>query len=1066
MRRKHKKLGAEKEGFHAKSSLGPSIMEAILAEYFRDDDDSCVEKAKKIASTIQCGECSILQLTEGMHCQLTSKDSEKRLKSLQLIAKVLSYMNEDCLTSNQCLVLSEYLCCRLEDHFSLHPPTLNAIVTLSMRSDLGGINAEKVVRTIFKEVHVQSYMQSERYAVYEIISNLTDGYSTELKEIGNDYVYGVITAVDGEQDPRNLLKVFELMHSVIKHGFNVTKFAEEYFDVVGCYFPIDFEPPSNVSGNKAIVTNGQLVKGLRKVLTSSQIFAPYLFPLVIEKIDSDVLSAKVDALETLQESLKVFSSVSLSLYLKPIWVSLHKEAVEGVSKDTEELTMSLIKDIVNVLSKTSQSRDEAVLEKFLQEMIQTCLPCITKNLQEKNVWSSGKLLIAAAEGSIHACSKIVAALLPVLLKLLDNKQAMIAEKRLAMELIVCCLKAVSMHNFTEHKESNPVMETKAKIMEVFCNSASSKEFLHLRTVALAGIAAMCNLGALISPDDESTIACVLVYSMQHEADDMIYKDLLITVGFLASKLPDVALKHILPVLKDALSCNSNFDEKVTKKYLDGLCALSMNFEVSSVTCGFLIEKVSMDNIDEKSATLMLSYLDAILTVVKQNLEDEECRDYFCSILVLPLISNCVELSLATTLPKQCCMACSGLETSPKECITWPIMERVSEIIRVISQKLTSKDKIDWICGILATVFINTDLSNLRIPPTATISFNPFHNTMMPLQTRLTTLLMSTFPVLISDAGCHVPDLMKNLLQLCLETTDQHSYVSASKCLAGLLNKRPDEEILNMIYDEGSHRISSNDLETEEQVATLCLIVWVTKALVICCHSYSAKYCEILFSLFGHEKLGKMAADSFDILFRQPEDILNEQCHACIRLMHKQWFFQLVLPRLKEGFQSINEQQRLDMDVDDVEDRYQHKKANYLTALSHLLHHLPKQVLNQHLQSLLPLLVKSLSSNEGPLLVSVLSTIHNLMEDAKLSLVPHVNMLIDRFLQLASFKANVHVRTQSLKCVRNMTLLPTDAVLPLKRRVVRELTAALDDKKRTVRKEAVKARTDWCLLGDV
>lgn len=776
--------------------LLPFIMEAILAEYFRDDDDSCVEKAKKITSTIQSGECSILQLMEAMQGELTSTKSEKRLKSLQLIEKILFYLNEECLTSSQCAVITEYLCCRLEDHFSLHSPTLNALVTVSMRNDLGPIMAEKVLRTIFKEVHIQSYMQAERLAVYEIILNITDCYSTELKNICNDYVYGVITGLDGEQDPRNLLKVFDLMHAIIEHGFDVTKFAEEFFDVVGCYFPIDFEPP-NLPGNRAIVTNSQLVKGLRKVLTSSQIFAPYLFPLIIEKIDSDVLSAKVDALETLLESLKVYSSISLSPYLKPVWASVHKEAVEGVCKETEELAIDVIKDIVNVVSKTSQSNGE--LDKFLGEMMQTCLSCITKNLQEKKVWSSGKLLIAAAEGSYHACSKIISTLLPILIKLLDNKQAMIAEKRLAMELMVCCLKAVSMHEWADDKETNPIEEIKEKILRIFCNSASSKEFLHLRTVALAGIAALCNLGALLSPYDHTTIACVLVYNMQHETDDMIYKDVLITVGYLASKLPDVALKHILPVLKDAaVPCHSNPSEKSNNKYLDGLCALSTNFEVSSAVCDFLIEKVSMDNIDEKSATSILSYVDAILTVVKRNIEDEECCEYFCSTLVLPLITICIKLSLATDLPKQCCMACSGLETSATECFTWPIMERISEIIRVISQNLTSKDKIDWICDVLASIFIKTDLSEFGLSPAITISFNPFRNTMLPLQTRLTTLLLSTFPVFVSDAGRHVPDVMKNLLQLCLEVTDHHSYVPASKCLAGLLNRTPDEKILNMV----------------------------------------------------------------------------------------------------------------------------------------------------------------------------------------------------------------------------------------------------------------------------
>ena len=61
-------------------------------------------------------------------------------------------------------------------------------------------------------------------------------------------------------------------------------------------------------------------------------------------------------------------------------------------------------------------------------------------------------------------------------------------------------------------------------------------------------------------------------------------------------------------------------------------------------------------------------------------------------------------------------------------------------------------------------------------------------------------------------------------------------------------------------------------------------------------------------------------------------------------MYRQRFFLLVLPELIYGF---NAAEMKDMDVDcnqsNLAQLNKQKKANHLTALSHLLLHLPKQV---------------------------------------------------------------------------------------------------------------------------
>uniref|UniRef100_A0A671LVL6 MMS19 nucleotide excision repair protein n=1 Tax=Sinocyclocheilus anshuiensis TaxID=1608454 RepID=A0A671LVL6_9TELE len=66
----------------------------------------------------------------------------------------------------------------------------------------------------------------------------------ELKGLGADFIFGFVQSVDGERDPRNLLLAFQVARNIIHRGYGLGKFVEELFEVMSCYFPIDFSPVS------------------------------------------------------------------------------------------------------------------------------------------------------------------------------------------------------------------------------------------------------------------------------------------------------------------------------------------------------------------------------------------------------------------------------------------------------------------------------------------------------------------------------------------------------------------------------------------------------------------------------------------------------------------------------------------------------------------------------------------------------------------------------------------------------------------------------------------------------
>lgn len=64
---------------------------------------------------------------------------------------------------------------------------------------------------------------------------------SELEEMSSDFVINFLQAIDGEKDPRNLLLLFQIIPIVISN-FNLGPFVEDFFEVLACYFPVDFQP--------------------------------------------------------------------------------------------------------------------------------------------------------------------------------------------------------------------------------------------------------------------------------------------------------------------------------------------------------------------------------------------------------------------------------------------------------------------------------------------------------------------------------------------------------------------------------------------------------------------------------------------------------------------------------------------------------------------------------------------------------------------------------------------------------------------------------------------------------
>ncbi|KAI9480356.1 MAG: RNAPII transcription regulator C-terminal-domain-containing protein [Benjaminiella poitrasii] len=187
------------------------------------------------------------------------------------------------------------------------------------------------------------------------------------------------------------------------------------------------------------------------------------------------------------------------------------------------------------------------------------------------------------------------------------------------------------------------------------------------------------------------------------------------------------------------------------------------------------------------------------------------------------------------------------------------------------------------------------------------------------------------------------------------------------------------------------------------------------------------------------------------LLQQDELILNKPSHAIISILYKQRVFNHCFKKLRQGSESV-----------DI--RKPELQVNYLLALIHVLQNIPSQVAVNEIPKLMLPIIVALSSHDTKLIETTLNVAQELIPNSQELVVQHLGSFIHALLRLSQFES-AHIRNHALECLSSLAAKGKPEVLsPFKPSVVKELSVALDDKKRIVRKSAVDCRERWYAIG--
>ncbi|KAM8924824.1 MMS19 nucleotide excision repair protein homolog [Pelodytes ibericus] len=988
---------------------------------------------------VKNGKYTVLQVVEILGPCLANTDPRTRGRGVQLLSQVLLQCYPR-LKEKEVRVLVVFYENRLKDHHLITPHVLQGLKALSLCDVLPPGLAVSVLKSVFQEVNVQSLMQMDRHTVYMIITNFMNIREAELKGLGADFTFGFIQVMDGEKDPRNLLVAFSIVQDIITKNYNLGPFVEELFEVTSCYFPIDFTPPSNDPHG---ITREDLILGLRGVLASTPRFAEFLLPLLIEKMDSDIQSAKLDSLQTLTAASAIYDQKQLKDFLNSLWSSIRREVFQTASEKMEVEGLAALRSLSVCLSRSVLTPDtEDALDFFLSSILQDCKHHLCEP-DMKLVWPSAKLLQAAAGASARACRTVTSSILPLLLDQY-NQQAQSSHRRTVLEMTLGFLKLQS--KWWEEEDGNGLDRVKDALCSIVF-SAVTDPSTQLHVVAVQALVVLGLHQGFLSSAEIDVMVDHLTQLILLDVDSLSCAAALEASGSLATIHPLTFISRMIPKLCSALQEETaevtGSEESEMPQYslrrrgLEALAAISTHPSIVKETVPVLLGQVRRAEQGVASADDVVVVCKSLHRVALQCLPNPESLCFYHHAVMPRLLSLTVRAATqdSGSAPANCVLLADVVLSA--------MVPVISTTCAHLSPEVTASSISD-----IVDLFLHGDVSNL-IENDFTCRFQPFQiDPPQSSHSRLLALLMAFVCSLPRNMDIpHRSLLLQNLLSLSLSSCVPFVYVCSSKCFAGLVNKCPPGSALDEILQSAAHRIDSGLTNGPNRTQAVTLLAWVTKALILRYHALNEQLINKMMNLLCDRELGASVADMFSLLVSESPDILNKSCHADIRIMFRQRFFTENVPKLVQGFDSAN--------ADD--------KPNYLKALSHVLNSLPKEVLVTELKSLLLLLLEALSCPDQVVQLSTLTCLEPLLLDASGILSAHIDTLVTKLLALSSSPA-MTVRVTALKCLQSVTELPLHMLLPHKQLVLRSLGKTLDDKKRLVRREAVAARCQWFLLG--
>ncbi|XP_057773140.1 MMS19 nucleotide excision repair protein homolog [Salvia miltiorrhiza] len=278
-----------------------------------------------VATLLKKGFFTLETLVKELEMYLTTTDNIIRSKGILLLAEVLDQLASKHLSSSSIHSLVGFFTERLADWKALRGAIVGCLALLRRKVDVGCVTdseAKAVAESYLQNLQVQSLGQHERKLSFQLMECLLNHYPGAIEDLGDNLVYGICEAIDGEKDPQCLLLVFHIVECLARlypdGSGPLANYAEDMFEILGSYFPIHFTHPKGEDDD----TKRELSRALMLAFASTPLFEPFSMPLLLEKLSSSLPSAKVESFKYLSYCTVKYGPESMASHAEVLWSSI------------------------------------------------------------------------------------------------------------------------------------------------------------------------------------------------------------------------------------------------------------------------------------------------------------------------------------------------------------------------------------------------------------------------------------------------------------------------------------------------------------------------------------------------------------------------------------------------------------------------------------------------------------------------------------------------------------------------------------------------------------------------
>lgn len=298
--------------------------------------------ASQIATEISTGDRNIIQLIKGLNTILTNSSHEIRSRGVNLLAQVVTNLPKNQLTEKEIEHLNEFLCLRLVDHKSMEDAALDCLLHFADCDNKPAKFNKQVMDFLKEKANIRRMHPNTRYRAYELLRKFVMEKKRKTNSINGEFIYSLVTILDGESHPENLMLCFGMVAFILKNFHDLEPFLDDIFEWLGSYYPVDYTPVID-KGARCSIQRADLVDALYECFYANDLNADHLMTLLLEKLDSNVLSSQLESLECLIKCYeKPFPLANITKFNSTLWTAIRMNCLKKIDNvDPKLLEASL-----------------------------------------------------------------------------------------------------------------------------------------------------------------------------------------------------------------------------------------------------------------------------------------------------------------------------------------------------------------------------------------------------------------------------------------------------------------------------------------------------------------------------------------------------------------------------------------------------------------------------------------------------------------------------------------------------------------------------------------------------